>query len=256
MSVKFKKKGFPEEGDVVLITITRIAPHAAFANLDEYEGLEGILHVSEISKTWVKNIKSHLQTGQQLVAKVFQVKTQEKFIQLSVRRMSEYDMRAKWDQVRRAKKVDNMIDLLVKQTGKTPEQVYQSLLPLEQKFGELYFALEDMKKEGRKAFKGAKFPVWLEDLLWSLVEKTIVLPQVEVAGVIKLESRDGRGIEKVKSVLEGIPEVSYLGSSRYGIRKIGTDYKEAEKLMDADLATIQKRLGKTEVFEFTREKKK
>ncbi len=254
--MKIKKQGLPEEGENVLVTVTRIAPHAAFVNLDEYDNLEGMIHISEISKTWVKNIKSHVSVGKQLVAKAYQIRERDKSIQLSVRRMSEYDLRAKWDQIRRQKRVENILEMLAKKLNRPFEEVYGTLKKMKAEFGELYFAFEEMKKAGGPDEFKALVPASVLAPLWELVDKNIALPQVEISGVINLESRDGRGIEKVKAILKGIPGISYIGASKYSIKKRATDYKTAEKELEKSIKKIQKKVGKTETFEFTRIKKK
>ena len=48
-SMFFKREGRPEKGELVICTVKRILPHAAFVYLDEYRNLEAMLHVSEVS---------------------------------------------------------------------------------------------------------------------------------------------------------------------------------------------------------------
>ncbi|MBR9681935.1 MAG: S1 RNA-binding domain-containing protein [Candidatus Altiarchaeota archaeon] len=254
--MKIRKRGLPEEGENVLVTVARVAPHAAFANLDEYEGLEGLIHISEVSKTWVKNIKSHVSVGQQLVVKAFQIRQRDGSIQLSVRRMSDYDMKAKWDQIRRQKRVENILEMLAKELKLSFEEVCTALDKAKAEFGEIYFAFEEMKKAGGSEGFKDKIPEKVLPGLWKLVDKNIALPRVEVSGIITLESRDGRGIEKIKEILKGLKGILCTGAGRYAIKTTAMDYKLAEKELESTLKKIKKRLGKTETFDFVRDKKK
>jgi len=54
-----KKVEWPEAGELVVATVERIADYGAYVMLDEY-GREGLLHISEISSTWVKNIRDFI----------------------------------------------------------------------------------------------------------------------------------------------------------------------------------------------------
>lgn len=45
-----KRKGLPEWGEFVLATVERITPYAAWCRLEEYPGIEGMVHVSEVSE--------------------------------------------------------------------------------------------------------------------------------------------------------------------------------------------------------------
>ena len=60
----------PERGDIVLCTVREITSHGIYVDLDEYNGMNGFLHISEISTGWVRNIDRVAKVGQKLVLKV------------------------------------------------------------------------------------------------------------------------------------------------------------------------------------------
>jgi len=253
--MRIKREGIPEEGDIVLATITRIEPHAAFIRLEEYEGVEGLIHISEISKSWVKNIKSHLRVNQQVVCKVIRVKRQEKFVECSIRRVSEYDMRAKWEQVRRQKRAEAIIEIVAEKLGKKFEEVYEALKPLEKGFDELYLAFEEMKKRGKEVAKG-KVPEKILDVLWEIVDRSVSLPRVSIKGILTLQSFAPDGVERIKKVLGSLKaDVKYLGAPKYMLQVEGLDYKEAERRMAEILKKIEKNLTAREFMSFERVKK-
>ena len=43
----------PEEGELVVATIKTVKQNGAYADLDEYEGVEGFIFIGEIAKTSV-----------------------------------------------------------------------------------------------------------------------------------------------------------------------------------------------------------
>ena len=47
----------PDRGEIVLCTVREITPHGIYVDLDEYNNMNGFLHISEISTGWVRNIE-------------------------------------------------------------------------------------------------------------------------------------------------------------------------------------------------------
>jgi len=88
MSTQASQTLLPEVGDLVVATVTRIVDYGAYVKLDEYQGIEGLVHIQEISSTWVRNIRNHAREGQKLVLKVLRVNLQRNQVDLSLRRVT------------------------------------------------------------------------------------------------------------------------------------------------------------------------
>jgi len=54
----------PEIGELVIATITKIGDHGAYVILDEYDKIQGFLHVSEIAPGWVRNINKYVKENE------------------------------------------------------------------------------------------------------------------------------------------------------------------------------------------------
>ena len=49
----------PEAGEIVIATITKISDHGAYVTLDEYNKIQGFLHVSEIAPGWFRKLNKY-----------------------------------------------------------------------------------------------------------------------------------------------------------------------------------------------------
>ena len=58
----------PEEGELVVATITNVKQNGAYADLDEFEGMKAGFHRGTASG-WVKNIRGFVREGQRGFAK-------------------------------------------------------------------------------------------------------------------------------------------------------------------------------------------
>lgn len=59
-----KNQEWPSEGELIVATVYKVLGYGAFANLEEYEGKEAFIHISEVSSGWVKNIRDHVRENQ------------------------------------------------------------------------------------------------------------------------------------------------------------------------------------------------
>src|SRR5438093_11427354 len=96
MSTQTSQVIFPEVGDLVVATVKRVEDYGAYVKLDEFAGIEGLVHISELATSWVRNIRDHAREGQKLVLKVLRVNPQRTQIDLSLRRVTG---RAKSEQI-------------------------------------------------------------------------------------------------------------------------------------------------------------
>src|SRR5438128_7913547 len=99
----------PEIGDLVVASVTRVEDYGAYVKLDEFSGIEGLVHISEISTTWVRNIRNHAREGQKLVLKVLRVSPQRNQIDLSLRRVTGREKSEKMLEWKKERKADAII---------------------------------------------------------------------------------------------------------------------------------------------------
>ena len=82
----YKKPGKPEIGELVVCTVRKILPHSVFVSIDEYQNLEGMNHISEISPGRIRNLRDYVIEGKTIVCKVLNI-NQQGNIDLSLRRV-------------------------------------------------------------------------------------------------------------------------------------------------------------------------
>jgi translation initiation factor 2 subunit 1 len=46
-------KEYPEEGDLVVVTVREVKNFGAFVLLNEFENKEGFIHIAEVASGWV-----------------------------------------------------------------------------------------------------------------------------------------------------------------------------------------------------------
>ena len=71
-----------EKEDVVKVTVTGIQKYGAFVNTEDYEGL---IHISEISYGYVKNVNDYLKVGDKIFAEVVDIDEKDNHLKLSIK---------------------------------------------------------------------------------------------------------------------------------------------------------------------------
>ena len=84
-----------EVGDVLTGKVTGIQPYGAFVALDEQT--QGLVHISEITYGFVKDVNEFLSVGEEIQVKVLDVDAEQKKISLSIRELQEVPHHRKRD---------------------------------------------------------------------------------------------------------------------------------------------------------------
>src|SRR4030042_3517377 len=142
-----RKPEYAEIGDFVIATIETVSDYGAYAKLDEY-GKRGLLHVSEISSSWIRNIRDFVRENQKLVLKVLRVDWDKGHIDLSLRRVTKREKIEKIKSWKKDRKAEALLHGVAEKLGLAYEEVYeQAGKVMEENFG-LYEGFEKAAIEG------------------------------------------------------------------------------------------------------------
>jgi len=254
------EKPLPEAGEVVICTVREITSHGIYVTLDQYDGISGFLHVSEISTGWVRNIDRVAKVSQKLVLKVIRANKARREIDLSLRQVTNEERRAKVIEWKREERALAIMSTIKKKLGLDDASEKALKENLEEHFGTLYEALESAAKSGRQGLAPAGIPDRTADSIVEMASEKIIPPRYEVGALVEVSSRSPEGIEQVKKTLMAASsapsaevKITYAGAPKYRVRITADDYKQAEKAMDVVIEKIRDGVGKHDAFSVKRE---
>jgi len=252
----FKEAEWPEVGELVVATVKTITGYGAYVVLDEY-GKEGLLHISEISSTWVKNIRDFVREKQKVVLKVLRVNPRKGHVDLSLRRVGKRQRREKirsWKKDRRAESL--LRDASEKLSISVEEINEKAGAPIQKKFGRIYEGLERTAKEGAKVLSGLGVPEDIAVTLAEIAKERIRITRIKITGLLELECTKPEGAVFIRDALLRAQEIKKskgtevrvytVSPPSYRIEVLAENYKKAEDLLQkaADTAlTNITRLG-------------
>lgn len=235
-----QKLQWPEVGDLVMATIESVKTYGAYAKLDEYDK-QGLLHVSEISSSWIRNIRDFVREGQKAVLKVIRVDSEKGHIDLSLRRVTKRARIEKIRQWKQDRKAEALIRDVAEKVTLSPEEVYEKAgALLEEKYG-LYEGFEKVAKEGIEVLTTIGVPKNLAKAFAEVAEERIRLKIVKVKGTLEIRCTAPNGIkiiqdsflkakktEKPKDV-----DVRFyvIAAPKYSLEVSAENYKRAEEIL-------------------------
>lgn len=249
-----KRADWPNTDDYAIAVATKVAPYGAYVQFPEYGDKEGFIHISEISSTWVRNIRNHIHENQRVVVKILKVDEEKMHIDCSLRRVSNESRRVKNNEWKRAQKAEKLLELVAKENEMTLEEVYEKIgWAIEDVFGEIYTGLEKAADSDVDVFEEVQATKKLKKQVADLAKQRIEIPSVEIDGEMTILVPGPEGIDVIKKALtEGLEkgkgheksttEIYTLGSPRYKLRIVSPDYKEAEEVLSDVFGLISKQI--------------
>jgi len=262
--MEFRKTGWPEVGDLVIATVQKITDYGAYVTLDEYNK-EGLLHISELSSRWVRNIRSFIREEQKVVLKVLRVDPEKEHVDLSLRRVTKRERKEKILSWKKERKADTLLRTTSEKLKMPLEEFYKKIEPLlEKEFEEIHEELEKAAREGAGVLIKAGIPEDIAIVLEEIAKERIKLPMVRIKGILNLKCTKSNGVIAIREALLGAQKIQpknaevqvyVVAPPKYRIVVSAQDYKKAEKILEKAVNTVVKNITKAGgQGTFTREK--
>ena len=253
----------PEVGEIVIATVTRIVDQGAYVSLDEYNNIQGFLHISEIATGWIRNVEKFVKSGEKKVLLVKRVNTTRSEIDLSLKQVSADQKKKKLLEIKRNEKEQSLVDGLKTKAGLSEAEVNKLEEVLVNKFNSVYDAFSEIVSKGIGILDGLNLSKKVISAIEEISSK-IQVPHVEIRGVLELTCTKPDGVEIIKkSLLEAVDnkdaavEITYIGAPKYRLTISAQNFKTAEKALKPVLSTIQDSIEKKKgTFKFSREESK
>ncbi|MGZ7095396.1 MAG: translation initiation factor IF-2 subunit alpha [Methanobacterium sp.] len=230
------KKEWPDEGDLIVGTVHKVLGYGAFASLEEYEGKEAFIHISEVSSGWVKNIRDFVRENQKIVARVLRVNPKKGHVDVSMKRIREDQRTRKIQQWKIEQKAEKLLEIAAKTIEKDLDTAYEEIgYKIINEFGDLYEAFETAAEEGETALTSRGIDGEWAKTITEVAKKNISPPEVHISGYINLHSYAPNGVEVIREALSTVESdevaVQCVGAPRYRLIVTSSDYLTAENLL-------------------------
>jgi len=235
-----RKPEWPEHGDLVIATIETVTDYGAYAKLDEYNK-RGLLHVSEISSSWIRNIRDFVREGQKAVLKVIRVDLEKGHIDLSLRRVTKRARIEKIRQWKQDRKAEALLRGVAEKMGLPSEEVYEKAGALVEEHYGLYEGFEKIAKEGPAVLTNMGVSGKLAKAFAEVAEERIRLKMVKVKGTLEIRCMKPNGVKIIKESFLNAKKAEkpkdaeirfyVIAAPKYSIEVLAENYKRAEEVI-------------------------
>ena len=269
------KTPFPKEGQFLVGRVVAIESQYIYVDLPDFNGLpseecaRGMIHISEVSSRWVRNIRRVVRINQKLVLRVIKVIPDKSQIDLSLRRVNSAQKDIVQKEYKYANKFENLLQFLTEVEGidLTLDDAYELIgWPIKDNFNFYQEAVEALKEEGETLIGELdNVTEEVKEAFLKIIDENVEVSTVTIRGKLKLINTNEDGIDQIKSSLSEVLtvvenpketrklEMSYLGAPFYRLEVISKDYIDAESILSDALEVLEKHNNENVTFEFIRD---
>jgi translation initiation factor 2 subunit 1 len=211
LDCRFYENKYPEIESVVMVNVRNIADMGAYVSLLEYDNIEGMILLSELSRRRIRSIHKLIRVNRNEVVMVLRVDKEKGYIDLSKRRVSPEDVAACEDRFNKAKAVHGVLRHLAERRKLYLEDLYEKIgWPLYKKYGHAYDAFKMAISEDKTVgdpFEELDVPADMIEELKTYILRRLAPQPIKIRSDIEVSCFTYEGIDAIKNALNaGIEE--------------------------------------------------
>ncbi|KAI0852699.1 translation initiation factor 2, alpha subunit [Daldinia vernicosa] len=199
---RFYEEKYPEIDSFVMVNVKQIADMGAYVKLLEYDNIDGMILLSELSRRRIRSIQKLIRVGRNEVVVVLRVDKEKGYIDLSKRRVSPEDIVKCEERYNKSKMVHSIMRHVAEKTQTPIETLYESIAwPLNKRYGHSIDAFK-LSITNPDVWSDITFPSEpVAEELKSYIGKRLTPQPTKVRADIEVTCFEYDGIDAVKAAL-------------------------------------------------------
>ncbi|TGZ79707.1 translation initiation factor 2 alpha subunit-like protein [Ascodesmis nigricans] len=199
---RFYPEKYPEVDSYVMVNVKQIAEMGAYVKLLEYDNIDGMILLSELSRRRIRSIQKLIRVGRNEVVVVLRVDKDKGYIDLSKRRVSAEDVVKCEERFNKSKMVHSILRHVAEKAKEPIEHLYETIAwPLAKKYGHTVDAFK-YSITNPDVWEGIEFPSdAVRAELTTYISKRLTPQPTKVRADVNVSCFGYEGIEAVKTAL-------------------------------------------------------
>ncbi|XP_050330221.1 eukaryotic translation initiation factor 2 subunit 1 [Bactrocera neohumeralis] len=262
LTSRFYSEKYPEVEDVVMVNVLSIAEMGAYVHLLEYNNIEGMILLSELSRRRIRSINKLIRVGKTEPVVVIRVDKEKGYIDLSKRRVSAEDVEKCSERFAKAKAVNSLLrhvaDILEYDSSEKLEELYlKTAWHFEKKYNNKTVAYDIFKQSvtDPSVFDECGLDEHTKEVLLNNIKRKLVSPTVKIRADIECSCYGYEGIDAVKAALktgldlstEELPvRINLIAPPLYVMTTSTTKKAEGLKALETAIENIRNKIIESE----------
>lgn len=193
---------YPDAEDLVIVQVQRVAEMGAYVSLLEYNGIEGMILLSELSRRRIRSINKLIRVGKTEIVIVLRVDKEKGYIDLSKRRVSSEDIAKCEEKYNKSKAVHSIMRHVSETTKVRQEELYNKFgWDLYKRFGHAYDAFKLIVQEADKVLGQYNLDDNVKEALLTNINRRLTPMPVKLRADIEVTCFAYEGIDAIKEAL-------------------------------------------------------
>jgi translation initiation factor 2 subunit 1 len=242
--------------DLVKVQVKRIADVAAHVSLLEYNNIEGMILLSDLSKRRIRSISKLIRVGRTEICMVLRVDKDKEYIDLSKKLVAPEDRALCEEKVSKSKCVHSIMRHVASQFDMPLKTLCQLIAwPLYAKYGHAYDAFKKYNNDDEDIFSALDLPKDkaedLKECIKVQIGRRLLSQLVRLRAKIEVSCFEYEGIDAVKdSLLAGLKgssedsefSIRLISPPMYAIAVVCNDKELGMKRIDESMSIIEKKM--------------
>lgn len=193
---------YPEVEDLVMVHVRQVTEMGAYVSLLEYNNIEGMILLSELSRRRIRSINKLIRVGRNEVVVVLRVDKEKGYIDLSKRRASPEEVAKCEEKFNKSKAVHSIMHHVSEKVNIGLEDLYMRFgWALYKKYGHAFDALKAAIAEPDQIFAEFELSQEILECLFSNIKRRLTPQAVKIRADFEATCFEYEGIDAIKSAL-------------------------------------------------------
>merc|ERR1712093_549431 len=238
LKMRYYRPRYPEVDSLVMVQVKQIQEMGAYVKLLEYDNIEGMILLSELSRRRIRSIQKLIRVGRNEVVVVMRVDKEKGYIDLSKRRVSAEDVVKCEERYNKSKAVHSIMRHVAEKTEKDLEEINDMIAwPLYDKYGHAYEAFK-LSITDPSVFEPLNIPEPILGELRANIARRLTPQPVKIRADIHVTCFSYAGIEAIPI------KIKLVAPPLYVLLSNATDKNGAIETLERAITVIEKTIKK------------